>query len=412
MKNIVLKFLPLLLCYLLLVIMFSSTTFQGDEAGYVQGAERLSQGTFFADSDITLVWGPGYPMVLVPFVLLNLPWFAAKVLNAFLLFGAILYSYKTLEFWLPETYALILSLVMGLFPPFLRYIHILLSENLNFFLICGFMFHFCKAQREPRGAWLHLLLASIFLAYLALTKVLYGYVILVGLLTFLILFRWKKREAFKKTIYIYFLALIWCMPYLLRTYSLSGQIFYWGSSGGNNLYWMSTPYENEWGDWFSATAVQARPELAQHRQVFDRIAGLSQVDQDRELKKESIYNITHYPAKYFVNWMANIGRMLFSYPFSHRPHRLTTFFHLIPNMFIVVLFALSIYPAILRRKSIPFEIYALLYVCLLAFGGTSLVSADSRQFVPLVPILLLWLSFLYINVLKIEIRPVSEILST
>jgi hypothetical protein len=412
MKNLALKFSPLLVLYFLLVIMFSSTNFRGDEAGYVEGATRLSQGTFFADSDIMLVWGPGYPLVLVPFVLLDLPWLAAKSLNVFLLFGAIIYLYKTLLFWIPEKYALIVSLVMGLFPPFLRYIPFLLSENLNFFLICGFIFHFCKSQSEPRGTWLQVLLASIFLAFLALTKILYGYVILVGLVSFLILSLWKKRTEFQKTTYIYLLALIWCLPYLMRTYALSGELFYWGSSGGNNLYWMSTPYENEWGDWFSASAVQTRPELAQHREVFNRIAGLSQIEQDRELKRQSIENITDYPEKYLVNWMANIGRMLFSYPFSHRPHRITTFFYLIPNMFVVVLFALSIYPAILRWKSIPFAIYALLYIFLLAFGGTSLVSADSRQFAPLVPILVLWLTFLYIRIMKIEVRPVDEIVST
>ena len=149
----------------------------------------------------------------------------------------------------------------------------------------------------------------------------------------LILYLWKKREEFKKTTLIYFLALIWCLPHLWQTYCVGhGQIFYWGSSGGNNLYWMSTPYENEWGDWFSEAEVQVRPELAQHRVVFDRILkDLSKIEQDRELRKQAIYSITHYPAKYFANWMANIGRLLFSYPFSHTQHKLTTFFYIIPN---------------------------------------------------------------------------------
>lgn len=411
MKNGTLKLLPLLLFYLLLVILFSSTTFWGDEVNYVDAARILSQGSFFSNIEKTLYRGPGYPIVLVPFALLKLPWFVAKLLNAFFLFGAILYLYKTLALWLQDNYALIFAFVMGLYPPFMRWVHLTYSENLVFFLICGFMFHFCKSQRESKKTWLHLLISSIFLAYLALTKVLFGYVILVGLLSFLTLYLWKKREESKKITYIYILALIWCLPYLLFTYSLTGKIFYWATSGGGNLYWMSTPYENEWGNYFSNMDVQEFPELAHHREFFEKLADLSQEERDNEYQKLAIDNITHHSTKYFINWVANIGRMLFSYPFSYTEQKLSTYFYLIPNMFIVVFFVLSIYPAILRWKSIPTEIYALLYFNLIAFGGTSLVAADTRQFIPLVPILILWLSFIYVRVVKIEVRPESDITS-
>ena len=43
---------------------------------------------------------------------------------------------------------------------------------------------------------------------------------------------------------VYALALVWCLPYLAHTYSLTGRWFYWGSSGGMSLYWMSTPYRD------------------------------------------------------------------------------------------------------------------------------------------------------------------------
>jgi len=411
MKNGFLKLLPLLLIYLLLAILLSSTTFEGDEGNYVDVAISLSQGSFFSNIERNLYRGPGYPLALAPLALLRLPWFTAKLLNAFFLFGAIIYFYKTLALWLNENYALIFAFVMGLYPPFMRWVHLIYSENLVFLLICGFMFHFCKSQRESKNTWLHFLMSSFFLAYLALTKVLFGYVILVGLLSFLFLYLWKKREEVKKITYIYLLALIFCLPYLMLTYSLTGKIFYWATSGGNNFYWISTPYDNEWGNYFSDQAVQERPELAQHKMFFDKLAGLSQEEIDSEYNKKAIDNITHYPTKYFRNWTANIGRLLFSYPFSYTQQKLSTYFYLFPNMFIVVFFLLSIYPAFLRRKLIPFEIFALLYFNLVAFGGSSLLAADTRQFIPLVPILMLWLSFLYIRVMKIEIRPESQITS-
>jgi 4-amino-4-deoxy-L-arabinose transferase-like glycosyltransferase len=411
MKNATLKLLPLLLLYLSMVIMFSSPTFEGDEDAYVGMASRISQGDHSPSNHLTLWFGPGYPIVLSPFAYLKLPWLLARLLNAFFLFGAILYLYKTLSLWLRGVYALIFAFVLGLYPPFWILVHRLLTENLVFFLVCGFMFHFCKLHRESKSSWSHLLLASIFLSYLALTKVFFGYVILLGLLSFLILYLWQKGEKFKKTTYIYLLALIWCLPYLFYTYSLTGKVFYWGTSGGMSLYWMSTHYENEWGSWKTGL-VQDTPELAQqHREFFNKIAGLSAVEKDSASKKQAIDNITRHPTNYLINWMANIGRLLFSYPFSHGRDRLTTYFYLIPNMFIVVLFILGIYPAILRWKSIPYEIFALLYFSLITFGGTSLLSAYDRQFRPLVPILLLWLSFLYVRVLKVEVRPESEIKS-
>jgi hypothetical protein len=261
-------------------------------------------------------------------------------------------------------------------------------------------------------AWLHLLMASIYLGYLALTKVFFGYVIVVGLLSFGVMYLWQRKKKFKQTAYIYLLALILCLPHLFYTYSLTGKVFYWGTSGGMSLYWMSERHENEWGSWFSSRKVKENPELAHYREFFDKMSKLSEVEKDGEFKKRAIYNITHHPAKYFVNWIANIGRLLFSYPFSHTQHKLTTYFYLIPNMFLVVLFLLGIYPVILRWRSIPYEIYALFYFGFVAFGGTSLLSAYDRQFRPLVPILLLWLCYIYIRVLKIEVRPKSEIRST
>lgn len=409
MKSGIMKFLPLLLLYIFIVVIYSSNTLWGDESEYVKAAQRLSQGYYSPHDDIKLWWGPGYPIVLLPIVFLKLPLLTAKLLNAFFFFGAVLYFYNTLRLYIQKTHATIFAFLMGLYPPMMRLIHSLYSETLASFLICGFMFHFCKRQKESKSSWFHLLTASIYLGYLALTKIIFGYVILIGLLSFFLLYVWQRKDKFKKTAGVYFLALMLCLPWLLYTYSLTGKVFYWGTSGGMSLYWMSSPNENEWGSWFSEDDVQERPELAQHREFFNKISGLSQVEVDNAFKKQAIYNITHHPGKYFINWIANIGRLLFSYPFSYTQHSLTTYFYLIPNMFIFVTFILSIYPVIVRWKSIPFEIYALLYISLIAFGGLSLVSGFDRYFRPLVPILLLWLAFVYVRVFKIEVRQESEI---
>jgi hypothetical protein len=78
-------------------------------------------------------------------------------------------------------------------------------------------------------------------------------------------------------------------------------------------------------------------------------------------------------------------------------------------MFVVVLFLLSIIPAIMRRNAIPFELWALLLFVLTAFGGSTLLSAYDRQFRPLVPALCVWMAFIYIRLLRVELRANSEL---
>ena len=72
-----------------------------------------------------------------------------------------------------------------------------------------------------------------------------------------------------------------------------------------------------------------------------------------------------------------------------------------PNMFVVVLFLLSIIPAALRARALPFELWALLIFALIAFGGSTLLSAFDRQFTPLVPVFCVWMGFVYTQVMPI-----------
>jgi len=410
MKQKILKFLPLLILYFCLVFLFSSTTSEGDEGNYINYAGRIANSiSQVHQSDFngpTLWWGPGYPLILTPFVLLNLPLLLAKYLNALFLFGAIIYFYNTLILYINDKYATIISYILGLYPPLSREIHLLITESMVFFIVCGFIFHYCRYHKKTRHLWVHLSVASVYLSCLALTKIFFGYVILAGLLMILVLFIWQHTDNAKKTVFMYLFALILSIPYLIYTYSLTGKYYYWGTSGGMSLYWMTTSYnQNELGSWFSVKDVQEFPELAQHREFFNKIAYFTESEMDDAFKKQAIENITHNPFTYFKNWVSNIGRLIFSYPFSYTSQKISTYFYIIPNMFLIVLFILSVYPAILRLRSIPFEVLNLLLFMLISFGGTSLVSAYDRQFRPLVPFMLLWLTFVFLRILKIEFRP-------
>lgn len=402
------KFLPLLLIYILVVLIFSSPTLEGDQARYVMFADNLSHGFYSspAQRGIHLWNGPGYPIILVPFVVLKLPWLSAKLLNALFLFGTVLYFYRTLRLYIQEHHAVFFSYLLGIYPPIMRDVYLLLTEPLTFFLISCFSYYFCKLYKDNRDKWTSLLPPIILLGYLALTKIIFGYVILAELLLFLFMYLWKRRSIFKKTLLICLFALIFCSPYLFYTYSLTGKIFYWGSSGGIALYWLSTPYQDELGD-----LIQEKGELYEiqqakknHGDFYKKIAKLDNIQRDDEFKKQAIYNIKHYPFKFFKNWIANIGRLLFNYPYSYYPQHLGTFFYIIPNMFIVVLSILCIYPTYIGRKLIPHEIYALLLFGVIAFVGNSLLSAIVRYFYVLVPFFALWIFFTLGRILRIEIN--------
>jgi hypothetical protein len=402
MNRQILKLLPLLPLYLALIIVLAPDTFEVAESYYYGYAVHMLQD--FGSPPSTLWWGPGYSLVLIPFAALDAPILAARLMNAFFLFGALIYFYATLSLYVEERYALLFTYVLGLYPPFLREIHQLRTENLVYLLICGLVFHFCKLFRGSEKKTFHLVVASLYLAFLALTKIFFGYVILTGLVLSLLLFAWRRQDPQKKTALFYGLSLIWCIPYLLVTYSWTGKVFYWATSGGMSLYWMASPYAGELGSWFSDDDVQALPELSPHREFFAEIVDLSEVERDEVLKSQALETIIHHPSRYLTNWIANVGRLLFSYPFSYTPQKISTYFYLLPNMFLVVFLLVSVYPAVLRRRAIPYEIYALLLFALIALGGTSLLCGYDRQFRPLVPILLLWLSYVYVRILRIELR--------
>ena len=400
------KFLPLLVVYILFVVVASSNTFWADEDRYVWFANNLSHGYYSPGTDINLWNGPGYPLVLVPFVLLSLPWLSAKILNAFLLFFAIIYFYSTLRLYIRERSAFYVSYLFGIYPPLFKYMQYLLTESLAIFLVCGFVFHFCRLNKSEKVSRGELFIAGLYLGYLALTKILFGYVILTGLIVFGLLLLWRRTAHLKRTVWVYSLALLCCLPYLFYTYSLTGKVFYWGNSGGDSLYWMSTPYSGELGSWFTAADFRVNPQLLEnHGQFLREVDVLPSIQRDEALMKRAVENIKNNPGAFLRNVAANIGRLLFSYPYGYTPQKLSTYFYIAPNMFIVVFFIIAVYLAYVRRKLVPWEVHALLFFGLVSFAGTAPLSGvGPRHFAILVPIFLLWTAVVLARTLKVEMR--------
>lgn len=398
--------LPLIAVYVLIVLANPSIQPYSDSTRYIWFAQNLTRGYYSPTPDVNLWNGPGYPMVLWPFAALGSPWVLAKLANCILMFGALVYFHATLRSYVSPRAAVASTYILGLWPPVLRIVPWLLSEVLSIFLACGFAFHVCRIRGDRRGRWLHLVAASLYVAYLSLTKVLYGYVVLVCLVAFAGLYAWRRRALLRSYAAVFGLGLALCVPYLVYTYSLTGKVFYWSTSGGLSLYWMASPYKSDLGDWHLPSAIKGIPKLAEnHSEFFSEIGSLSQVKQDDALRRRAIENITGHPGAFLANWLANIGRLLFNYPYAYNPQRSSTYLYMLPGMFLAVACIVCIPASIARRAQLPTEIRALLLFAGVSLGGTSLLSAFNRFLLPVLPILLLWLAFVLTHFVRIAIAP-------
>src|SRR5689334_5704504 len=89
-KNPYLIFSPFLIFFIGYVIYFMTDGVSGDQPRYLMYADNLIHG-FYSPPELDLRNGPGYPIVLIPFVALNLPYLAMTILNAVLHYLSIVF---------------------------------------------------------------------------------------------------------------------------------------------------------------------------------------------------------------------------------------------------------------------------------------------------------------------------------
>jgi hypothetical protein len=235
-----------------------------------------------------------------------------------------------------------------------------------------------------------------------MTKVIFGYVIFIMLFVSLFMFLLPDfHSSAKKSTLIFLMSFIFCLPWLIYTYSLTNKVFYWTNSGSMALYTMSTPYANELGDWKSSDELLLN---SNHKVFIDSISKLTSLERDKAYKAAAIKNIKNHPGKYFHNWIANVGRLLFSYPFSNAGQTIKSYFTIIPNMFVVVLLILIFPVCIIQYKKFPEELILLLLFILIYLFGSTLISAYRRMFYITMPFWILLISYVFNNLISIKIK--------
>lgn len=395
----------LLLGYVAFILVFAQATFEGDEARYPRLAGNLTQGFYSPPDTLYLPNAPGYPILLMPVVALGLPLLVGKLLNAGLLLGAVLHVHRTAARFCDRRAALAAAAFVAVYGPFLRYAHMLLPETLAVFLLAGFVDHATAAPRDDaRLRRRHVVIAALYLAGLALTKGFFGYVIVtnIAVLGALALRRPRLRAALGSHV----LALALCVPYLAHTQRLTGRLFYWQTTGGSNLYWMTALDDEEYGDWQAEADSYFdqhrwdRPDCAErmrvrHRAFLTEVEKLARPERDARFRRQALGNIASRPGKYARNWLLNLSRMLWNYPFTCGAQTPRTLLYLVWDGPLALFLAIATGATLLRRVRVPQSFGPVLLFAFVGLGGTSLIAAAHRQFAPFVPLLAVWLAVVF-----------------
>ena len=403
-----LKLLPLLALYLALTVVIHPRLgpCQGDEGRYLDFARNLLRGYYSPPGTVDLWNGPGYPILLASVAWSPYALFIARVANAFLLYAALLYLQRTLAGWMTLRRSILLAGLFGLYPPALRYMPYALTETLAILLICGLAYHsLVMFEATGRRRLLHAALAAAYFAWLALTKVFFGVVLATLLASSLIVWLLVRSPAVRTAAATLAAAFILCTPWLFYTWNLTGRVMYWSTAGGSTLYWMSSPYAEESGDWFGSLASTEGNNLtlrSHHQALYESVSSLPAHEADRVMTQKAINNIRHHPGKYFKNWTANIGRLLFNYPFSYTEQKMSSFYYIIPNSVFLAFGGLAVILLVYRWRSVTAAPRFLLALFTISLAGSSLVSAYGRMFTVIAP--LLYVITLYALSVLVEIR--------
>ncbi len=399
----VLPFLPLMVLYIAIVLVFSSAGLEGDEDRHIRYATNLTHGYYTDAVNPEIGNGPGYPLVIAPLVLAKAPYITIKLLNVLFFIMAVVFFFKTVSFYLGRKKSVALGYLFGLYPASIKWMVFIYSESFALFLACGFLYYFLKVHKSTEKKYVNVTLSATFLGILALTKVIFGYVIIAVALFYLIVYAFKRSKKVQFSLMVLAVGFLFCIPYLGYTYYLSGKAMYWGTGGGEILYWRSSPFSNEYGDWISSDVVLGKNEgdyfdtstiFKNHGAFIQSLEPYSFVQRDSLYQEKAIENIKQYPLKFIQNTGASALRLFFNYPYSYTQQKISSYFYILPNIFLTVFLLLSLFLAIRNPMSIPFEIRFIGLTALIFIGGLTLLDGRVRHLLPILPLLMVCIVFI------------------
>jgi hypothetical protein len=370
-----------------------------DEAGYLELARNLADGHYATGRPDALLdaspaypdlwFGPGLPLVLALPVAAGMPLDLLRLTGPVALVLALVVFFRLCRRFITPLGAVASTWALGLYLPLYTVLPNLHSEPLAVLLVVFAMYAIARRLEGDGRVWLVVGAAS--LAGVAVTRVAYGWVLTVSLGVFVLWWVVSRSPRARSMTATCALALVLCVPWLAYTSIETGRVLQWGNSGALSLYWMSSPYPGDHGDWQQANAVFTDPDLGPHRPFFESLRGLELPEQNAQLERKALEQIREHPLAYLGNLGTNLSRMLFDVPYSHEPERSNALLFALPNA--ILLGAVAVAAALSTRVRVllpapwaPFAIFAAT-----AFGLHLLVATYPRMLIPIAPVLV-WLA--------------------
>lgn len=415
-RNPWLIFCPFLFYYAYYIVKNKWPSLYGDEIRYVDFAHNLIHGFYSPFPQHINLWnGPGYPLILVPFIAFKIPVIYITLLNALYQYLAVVLLYKALRLVANNKIALLFSLLLAIYPNSLSILPILYTEAFTCLLVSSFIY--AVTLYAIKGNTKYLVTAGFVLGYLTLTKIIFGYVLIICLLACLIAILFKaKKSYYLQSSKILLIAFAVTVPYLIYTYHITGKAFYWGNSGGMSLYWMSTPYENEYGDWkvpeltnnqyptlFKSAEVIAILKK-NHAKELSFILKHNEIEQDELFKQKALDNIKKNPSKFIGNYYYNFSRMLFNFPYSYAYQDGAIVGNILTGSLILWASVIGIIATWINRRSITFPVKLMLLITGVYLLLSGALSAYPRQLDIMMPVLLFWTGYLAANIKRITLK--------
>jgi 4-amino-4-deoxy-L-arabinose transferase-like glycosyltransferase len=312
--------------------------------------------------------------------------------------------FKTAILFLSQSKALIISLIWSLYYPHYQEIFTVLTEPFTTLLLISFAYFITKyVHNRKKLAGLY---SGVIFGFLVLTKVIFSYFLILLLFILMVFYLFRlNRKLMGQLIYVWIIAFSITLPYQLYTYHLTGKIYYFANSGGSSLYFMTSPYLGEFGEWNNTTFTancgfsaevpcNAEKFKKNHSSFFEYLKKLDPISADEEFKKRSLQNIIAHPVKYLKNYINNFSRMLFNIPNSYFYQREQTILRIIPNSFIFVFMVLGIIYSLIKYQRLPNSVLIIIIFVLSYLSIQLLVSSYPRHFNVIVPLILIWLAVL------------------
>jgi hypothetical protein len=289
----------------------------GDEPDLLGYAGRLLDGHYAARLPATgYLWhGPGLPGALAPLLALHVPlWLDRLLLGPLATYAVVVGLAVVLRRTVPDCRARAVAAAFGLYLPLLSIVSSLHKEPLAAGLVVLAMGAASRGMRD--GSRAAIALAGAALAGLAMTRVEYGWVLIVLLAGAAVHAAVARTPATRRRLAIPALALALCIPWLAYTDHVSGHPGYWGNAGGLSLYWMSSPAPAQLGEWHAVHTVRQDDRLRAYRSLFRRLQALPPAVEDARLRALAVRQALGHPLKYALNFAANVGRMVAAWPFG------------------------------------------------------------------------------------------------